>query len=310
MRHAEPRRGLRVAKAVALCPRGEPVSRIDQFASAFLAASKPKFEHREVCIERVLVLTDLDEKLAGAYGARVRDFLGGLGQSEALAWEVVTGERCRSIGEMLELVAEWRPHLVCGYRNLHSGAWRWPHSLSDHIEVLTQVTDVPVLLLPRPGEEKGWEDATGAPFTVMALTDHLAGDQHLVHHAVEFAGSGGRLLLAHVEHQAVFDRYMDVIARLPRIPTDLAREDIKRQLLKEPADWAAEVTEELSEAGVAIDVRHLVQMGQRLPTYQRLISENNADLLVMNTKQEGQLAMHGLSYQIAVEMRSIPVLML
>lgn len=286
------------------------MSRIDQFESAFLAASKPRFEHREVRIERVLVLTDLDDAGAGPYGTRVRDFLGGLGQRDALAWEVVTGERCKSIGEMLELVAEWQPDLVCAYRNLHSGAWRWPHSLSDHIEVLTQVTDVPVLLLPRPGQTKGWEDATGAPFTVMALTDHLAGDQHLVHHAVEFAGTGGRILLAHVEHQAVFERYMDIIAKLPRIPTDLAREDIERQLLKEPTDWAGEVAHGLSEAGVALEVQHVVQMGQRLPTYQRLVSENEVDLLVMNTKEEGQLAMHGLSYQIAVEMRSIPVLML
>jgi hypothetical protein len=286
------------------------VSRIDQFESAFLAASKPRYEHADVRIERVLVLTDLDDEAAAAYGARVGDFLSGLGQQDTRFFRVAAGDACRSIGDLLELVASWQPSLVCAYRNLHSGAWRWPHSLSDHIEVLTQATSVPVLLLPRPGEADGWQDATGAPFTVMALTDHLAGDARLVQHAVEFAGPGGRLLLAHVEQEAVFRRYMDVISKLPRIDTDVAREDIARQLLKEPADWADEVRDGLARAGVPLAVTAVVQMGQRLPTYARLITENAVDLLVMNTKDDGQLAMHGLSYQIAVEMRSIPVLML
>ena len=286
------------------------MSRIDQFESVFKSAAKPRFVHDDVHIARVLVLTDLNEAGAGAYGQRVRDFLGGLGQHGTLAWEAVVGDRCASIGDMLSLIETFEPDLICAYRNLHSTAWQWPHSLSDHIEVLTQVTDVPVLLLPRPGEEKGWEDATGAPFTVMALTDHLAGDQRLVHWAVELAGSGGRLLLCHVEHEAVFERYMDVISKLPRIPTDLAREDIGKQLLKEPADWAREVTDVLGQAQVLLDVQSVVQMGQRLPTYRQLVDENRVDLLVMNTKDEGQLAMHGLSYQIAVEIRGIPVLML
>ncbi|MCO4769453.1 MAG: universal stress protein [Deltaproteobacteria bacterium] len=286
------------------------MSRIDQFESVFLSASKPQFAHAEVHLGRVLVLTDLDESEAAPYGARVRDFLSGLGQHGTLAWEVVTGARCASIGDMLSLVESWAPDLVCAYRNLHSSAWPWPHSLSDHIEVLTQVTDVPVLLLPRPAQEQGWVDATGAPFTVMALTDHLAGDQRLVHWAVEFAGAGGQLLLAHVEQERVFERYMDVISKLPRIPTDLAREDIARQLLKEPADWADGVTAALSNAKVPIEVRAVVQMGQRLPTFRSIVEEGKVDLLVMNTKDEGQLAMHGLSYQIAVEMRAIPVLML
>jgi len=286
------------------------MSRIDQFESVFLSASKPRFTHEDVSIVRVLVLTDLPQEEAASYGARVQDFLGGLGQHDTQAWEVVSGHRCASIGEMLALVREWTPDLVCAYRNLHSTAWQWPHSLSDHIEVLTQVTDVPVLLLPRPGQSSGWEDATGAPFTVMALTDHLAGDQRLVHYAVEFAGPGGRLLLAHVEHEAVFERYMRVISKLPRIPTEVARADIQAQLLKEPKDWAAEVEAGLSRSGVQLTVGSLVQMGQRLPTYRVLVEENRVDLLVMNTKDEGQLAMHGLSYQIAVELRAIPVLML
>ena len=44
--------------------------------------------------------------------------------------------------------------------------------------------------------------------------------------------------------------------------------------------------------------------------YKRLIDEHAVDLLVLNTKDEDQLAMHGIAYALAVEMRQIPLLML
>ena len=34
------------------------------------------------------------------------------------------------------------------------------------------------------------------------------------------------------------------------------------------------------------------------------------DLLVMNTKDDEQMAMHGLAYPLAIEVRSIPLLLL
>ena len=40
------------------------------------------------------------------------------------------------------------------------------------------------------------------------------------------------------------------------------------------------------------------------------IDEHKIDLLVMNTKDEYQTAMHGLAYPLAVELRSIPLLLL
>jgi hypothetical protein len=51
-------------------------------------------------------------------------------------------------------------------------------------------------------------------------------------------------------------------------------------------------------------------MGRRLAEYQRLIEEHKIDLLVLNTMDEDQLAMHGLAYPLAVELRQIPLLML
>ncbi|MBT6695302.1 MAG: hypothetical protein HOB12_06590, partial [Gemmatimonadales bacterium] len=50
--------------------------------------------------------------------------------------------------------------------------------------------------------------------------------------------------------------------------------------------------------------------GHHLKGYQRLVSEHEADLLVMNTKDDDQLAMHGLAYPLAIQVRSIPLLLL
>jgi hypothetical protein len=49
---------------------------------------------------------------------------------------------------------------------------------------------------------------------------------------------------------------------------------------------------------------------RRLGEYRRLITEHRVDLLVFNTLDDDQLAMHGLAYPLAAELRQIPLLML
>ncbi len=51
-------------------------------------------------------------------------------------------------------------------------------------------------------------------------------------------------------------------------------------------------------------------MGNHLRDYRRLIEEHKVDLLVMNTKDDEQLAMHGLAYPLTVELRNTPMLLL
>jgi ribosome biogenesis SPOUT family RNA methylase Rps3 len=57
-------------------------------------------------------------------------------------------------------------------------------------------------------------------------------------------------------------------------------------------------------------VEHLVVFGHHLSEYKRLIEQHGVDLLVLNTKDEDQLAMRGIAYALAVELRQIPLLML
>ena len=62
----------------------------------------------------------------------------------------LTGREFASPADLLERVAQHAPDLICTYRNLHSETWKYPYSLGEHLDVLTQMTSAPVLVLPHP----------------------------------------------------------------------------------------------------------------------------------------------------------------
>ncbi len=286
------------------------MTKVDQFESMFRSASHEIFRLDRVDIKSVLVVTDRDEPEARGFGDRLRQFLTVLSADDGVQWRDVHGSEFQTAGELLALVESAAPDLVCTYRNLHSSAWRWPYSLGAHVDLLTQHTDVPVMLLPHPEAERSAEHAMENTDTVMAIADHLTGDNRLVNHALRFTENDGTLWLTHVEDQATFERYMEVISKIPTIETDEAREDVREQLLKEPQDYIDNCIEVLRAAGTPVKVEHLVVFGHHLFEYKRLIEEHGVDLLLLNTKDEDQLAMHGMAYALAVELRQIPLLML
>ncbi len=285
------------------------MTRIDQFESVFRAAAKSRYTPGEVKLDRIMVVTDLDADAGRRYTARIATFLEGVTGIDSAAWTALHGET-ETVGALLEAVQNHEPDLVCTYRNLHSGSFRWPYTLGDHAAVLTQVTRAPVLLLPRP--EDMTDEAVNNTDRVMAITDHLAGDARLVDHAVAFTRTGGRLTLAHVEDDGVFERYLDVVGKIPEIDTDTARELIRARLLKEPADYVETIRQALAEGGLGagIQVASEITMGHQLSVYRALVERQRIDLLVLNTKDDDQLAMHGLAYPLAVELRRVPMLML
>ena len=62
--------------------------------------------------------------------------------------------------------------------------------------------------------------------------------------------------------------------------------------------------------GLGVKIEAIVAMGDRVDEYRRLVEEHHVDLLVLNTWDGDQLAMHGQAYPLAVELRGIPLLML
>ncbi len=285
------------------------MTNVDQFESVFRSADKPVFHYAEVELSTVMVVSDLASQAAEGFTKAVRRFLSGV-DDESIRWQTLDGGQFASQGELLQKVEQAAPSLVCSYRNLHSDGWRWPHSLGEYLDVLTQVSEAPVLVCPHPEEMEPDKFAEHGTDRVMAVTDHLAGDDRLVNWAVKIAEDDGHLLLTHVEDEAGYQRMIDVISKIPALDTDIARRTIKPQLLKEPRDYIRSCRERLEKAGAKVKVEEVVTMGHRLGDYRRLVTENRVDVLVLNTRDEEQLAMHGRAYPLAVELRDLPLLLL
>lgn len=284
------------------------MTNIDQFESAFRAADKQTFKLEPPAIERGLILTDLGAEDGALLAGKVQDWLRPvLGE---ISWERVDGDGFATPKDVLDLVEAKRPQLVVTYRNLKSEAWQWPFSLGEHLDVLCGAADTPVLVLPHPEAGRALEHAGQDTNSVLAMTDHLAGDARLVNYAVKFTQDKGELRLVHIEDQRVFDRYLDVISKLPEIDTETARNGLLERLLKEPADYIDSITQALAGGGRDLQISSLIKLGQHLGEYRELIEAQQVDLVVMAARDEDQLAMHGLAYPLAVELRQVPLLLL
>jgi len=286
------------------------MTNIDQFESLFKAAAKDVLRYRRVEFAHVMIVTDLDQSAADAFAEKVRGFLAVLRHDDKPRWTTITGDAFTTVRELLDLETKHDPDLIVTYRHLHSEAWHWPYSLGEHLDVLTQHTETPVLVVPHPDNDGAEERALKNTDRVMAITDHLSGDDRLVNVAARFTQADGTLWLTHVEDSLSFQRHLDAIERIPEIETEIAREKLKAQLLKEPLDYIASCKEALKNQGLTIKIEKEVQFGRRLEEYERLVTEHKLDLLVFNTKDEDQLAMHGMAYPLAVQLRQIPLLML
>lgn len=290
------------------------MTNLDQFTSVFKSADKPRFHYGRVHIGKVLVVTDLSVSDSAALTASLKKFLSVL-ETESPAWETLSGEDFDSVNTLLEKIEAHKPDLIVTYRHLHSDAWNWPHGLGEYLDVITQVTTTPVVVVPHPDAGHARSHSLTHTKRVMAITDHLAGDDSLVNHALRFVEKGGSCWLAHVEGGAQFDRYIEAIGKIPSIETEMAQETILEQLLKEPRDYINSCREALAAENVPTEnlpvvIEEVVTLGHRLSEYRRLVEEHEIDLLVFYTKDQDQLAMHGLAYPLAVELRSIPILML
>ncbi len=283
------------------------MTNIDQFESMFKKADKRQFSLLPVDLDSILVVSDGDDSLTDRFMAQVVDFLDTTLLEKEINWHKLAGSEHQSVRDVVSRVESLKPDLACTFRNLRAPAVDYPYSLGVYLEVLSQATDIPVLVLPSPHREAAIPTNTK---TVMAIADHLTGDNRLVSCAARLTSPGGKLLLAHVEDQTVFERYMDVISKIPTIETDSARQSIMDQLLAEPHDFIRSCASGLSGAGLPLTVEEIVTVGHSLRDYQRLIDQHDVDLLVLNTKQEDQLAMHGLAYPLCVQLRDLPILVL
>jgi hypothetical protein len=285
------------------------MTNVDQFESLFRSASRDPFKYREPKIRRVMVVSDKTGGRLDLFGETGKSFLRVVSNREHVEWVVVGGDRFQSASDLLFVAKEVKPDLIYTYRNLHSDAWKYPYSLGEHLDVLTQVTTVPVIVVPHPDSDYAAKHAVRNTNQVMALTNHLAGDHLLVNYAAWMTEADGVLHLAHFEDDVEFDRTIEAISRIPEIETDLAREKLRDRILKDPRDYIESCRSVLSEMGAAFNVSSNVRFGHTLSECRKLIDDKAVDLLVMHTKDRDQQAMHGLAHSIAIELRNIAVML-
>jgi len=286
------------------------MANVDQFESIFRASVKERLKYRKIPVSSILIITDLAGNEAEMFQQGVQSFLSVLGPPQELNSFLVTGGEFLTTEELLQLVDGYSPDLICSYRNLHSGAWRFPHSLGEHLDVLIQKTTTPVLILPHPHAGYMAEHAMRDLQEVMVVSDLVAINHDLINYAVRLTRPTGTLFLSHVENQFIFERYMDAIGKIDVINTELARTRLAEQLLKEPEDYFLSCTEILKEHGISLDIRSMVRFGYGVQEYRRQIEARKLDLLVMQAKDERQQAMNSVAYPLAVELRQIPLLMI
>ena len=286
------------------------MTRIDQFESVFKSADKPVFRYEPFSVGSPMVLTDLDDEAAESFAVLAGKYAGAGGSREISAQRVIKGADFSTIEECLELIAVGKPDLICTYRGLHSDCWRWGQSLGSYVEVLTQTVSVPVLVFPHPAAAETLSAAEAGCRHVMAMTDHLAGDICLVNAALFFTPAQGTLHLTNLEDQQVFERYMEAIDKIPSIDSAAARDSVLAQILKEARDYIQSCRTVMEEQELDVEIQETVELGLHVADYKRLAAARDVDLLVMNTKDSGQLAMHGLAYELAVELNDIPLLLL
>ena len=286
------------------------MTNIDQFESVFRSAAKEPFALEDVSVQKILYICDQAAAADAPFFNVAKQFLGTAELLRAAHWEWLSCTDLSDVDSLVRRIKTDTPDLICTYRNLGIPAMRYPFSLGVFVDVLTQVTHVPVLLLPRPELYAERPEMMTSIDTVMAITDHLTGEHYLVNFAARLAEPNGTLLLTHVEDEMVFNRYLETIGRIPAIDTDSAAELLREKLLHEPHDYILSCRQVLADAYVNINIDEIITFGRHLADYRRLVEGHNVNLLVLNTKDQDQSAMHGLAYPLTVELRTTPMLLL
>ena len=279
--------------------------KLDDFESVFRSAVKDRFHYQAPDLTCGLVIADTEAAGADALCKQVAGFLGP-GHHD-LSWSFLSRNEYSQVSDVLDRVRRNPPSLIACQRHLLGQGTDLPYTLGSTVDTLTQATDVPVMLLPKGDTISKLPDQLSR---VMVMTDHITGDDRLVSWAVTLAPEHGTVYLGHIEDDQTFLRYVDALSKIPGIDTQTVVDRLRDKLLSLPRDYMGTIASALAEHGIHERVVPIVALGHRLRDYLSLLDEHDIDLLVMNTKDDTQLAMHGAAYALSVEIRDRPLLLL
>ncbi len=285
----------------------DTLGNLDEFESIFRRATKPAYEYREIAPRTVLIVTDRNDLHSESLIDELKTFSKAFHSVDN--WETLLVDDQSTVAILERQLIEHPADMIVTWRHLCEKSLQPQHSLGVYVDVLTQVLPVPILLLP--GTQAHPISLRGRTCqTVIVTTDHLAGDHRLINYAAGMVNPDGKLILGHVEDDLVFGRYLKAIEQIPELNTNIVREKLLEQLMHEVKRYSESVSERLSKQLPTVAVSADIHIGHRLKTYRDLVASHRADLLVMNTKDDEQLAMHGLAHSLSVELIEIPQLLL
>lgn len=280
---------------------------IDEFESMFRRADREQFSWVQIPVRSVTLVSDGTAEQAQRVQDDVQKFIGCV--ADADNWRTITGDQYDTVAELLELIDQQQTDLLVTHRHLQETSLVPQHSLGVYLDVLTQTTSIPVLVLPGTSANPV-RVAKRDCDRVMVVADHISGDNRLINYGTAMCRPGGTVWLCHVEDDLIFERYMQAITRIPEIDSDGARILIENQLLKEASDFIDECVRVIQNEGPNIRVQSSVGRGHHLRHYRQIIQDHDVDLLVLNTKDDDQLAMHGRAYSLSVELTDVSMLLL
>lgn len=280
---------------------------LDEFESIFKRAEREQFVFAEIPINSVAIITDQDHASGEKVRHDVTEFMPRI--ADAKDWQIITGDKFNNVSELLGCIEQHQLDLIVTWRHLDEESLVPQHSLGVYLDVLTQRTSIPVLVLPGTAQQPkqlGDRDCD----KVCVLADHIRGDNRLINYGIRCCRNGGKVWLCHIEDEREFERYIRAIGRIPEIDTDDARKLIGDQLLKDAGDFIDSCIQALKNDGPNVSFEKKVGFGHFLRQYRDLISNNEIDLCVANTKDDDQLAMHGIAYSLSIELCDVPMLLL
>ena len=281
---------------------------IDEFESQFRRAAKEHFKFESIGWEKILIVVEKPEVLEGHVNQLSANMLGSKFAASPKV-EVFSLLPQEPVTEFIKRIKEIEPSLIITHRHLFHLSPQQIQSLGIHIDVITQSTDIPVLLIPETDSCESHDIPTTFK-KVIVLSDHLPKDSHLISYGISVAAENAELILVDMEDRLAFDRFIEIVSKIPEIDTELAREKVKEQLFKEAEEFQDDCLATLVELNLPLTLKKEVRFGSTVADFRELVSAHNADLIVMNTKDHEQLAMHGLAYPLAVEFTDIPLVML
>ena len=283
---------------------------LDKYESVFRGSLKDKFVYQEIPLKKILFITDDPPKKSETLAKKVQSFLHRVADQNLLEWKTVSGDDYDSIPQLLQICEREKPDLIVTYRHLKQKHKNLRFSIGVYLDMLTQATAFPVLILPYLEDKSGYDSVMKDTTSVTVVTTHITDEHKLVNYGLFLTEKDGKLFATHIEDTETFERYINLISKIPGIDTETARTEIRNRLLKEPAAYIQSVTDAVSKRGHSVEIVPVVKLGHAIADYKSHILSHDIDLLIMNTKDGDQMAMHGMAYSLAVELTQIPLLLL